>query len=320
VSRGTNSWSPMGFVIFGTEPLLPAKLEQHIVNALPNQELNIDSFEDYEDALDFCKENANVGVIIIHENSEPHKIEEVFSQLARPYKASGWPVIGCIVRNSNTLESITALKAMRTHPEIREYCSESDLENPHIAQVIFDKLWSEYVRLVEQDLIPTALQDSLAAVVATQQKVADKVFYDRISEILSQPLNLSWRDRFRLRWHYLIREVDRISPAVLTPHQALHKLVLLSSSSADLSKLSLLEITTAKAPLIDRVEAVCDKLVAAGGAENLDALLKEARTESKPGRPGLLRHLADQSNAILSIFDDTYQLAAQNSSARKISS
>ncbi len=307
MSRGTNSWAPIGFVIYGQEPLAPARIEQFIVNALPSQELNIDSFEEYDEALDYCKKNTNIGVIFIHENCGKNNVANVFAQLAKPYKASGWPVVGVIIRKDHDVESIAAVKAMRDCTDIVAYHSELDFEDVSTVLKIFDQLWTAYIHKIEDELIPIALQESLSAVIITQKVAEEKVFYDRISEVLAQPLNLSWRDRFRLRWHYLVHESQKINSAFLLPHAALRKLILNDSALDVLTQNTLLEIASSKELLVTRAIAVCEKLLNAARSGSLDALLKEARTEARPGRPGILRHLATQSNAIQSIYEDTYQ-------------
>ena len=314
MSRGTQSWKPMGFVVYGAEPLVPARIEQQIANAMPNQEVSIESFEEYEEALDHCKKMANIGVIFLHEKCGEHKIETVFKQLAKPYQASGWPVIGAVIRKSAGLDSISALKAIRSIPSIIGYYSEDDFNDPTRILEMFSELWDSYIEMVRQELIPSALEESFSALLDTTNSSEDKVFYDRISELLSQPLNLSWMERFQVRWHYLFNSDEKINPAVISPHKALKKIVLDNNDDLN-SAMSLMEIMNSKTSLAVRTITTTKKIVDAARNGTIENLLLEARTEARPGRPGLLRHLAAQSETILTIHQDTYHHGQQRKTA-----
>jgi hypothetical protein len=287
--------------------LIPARIEQQIIKVLPHQELNIDSFEAYEQALDYCKQTMNVGVIFIHENCGKQAINAVFDQLAKPGKASGWPVLGAAIRKHADIESISTLKAMRDCHSLVEYYSENDFEKPEQILNIFATLWDYYIKDVESSLIPEALQDSLRSIIATENPPEEKVFYSRISEVLTRQLNLSWQDLFSVKWHYLVNEAAKLAPAALAPHKALKKIVLSDQINKDAESQSLLEITSSKKNLSIRTIEVIEKVLAASRSGKLEQLIQEAKTEARPGRPGLLRTFALESNTILAIHSDTFE-------------
>jgi hypothetical protein len=307
MGKGTQAWQDVGFVVFGNEPLLPAKIEQQIAMAMPQFEVNVDSFEDYEEALDHCKRQASIGLIFVHEDCGQHKIESVFKNLARPCEATGWPVLGVVIRKSAEVDSIHALKAMKEQKSIIGYYSEKDFESASSINQIFETLWKSYIATLEEKLIPDALQYTLRSVVESNCPAEECVFIDRLNEVLTAPLNLSWKEAFQVRWSYLVDEAAKVNPSVLAPHQALQKLIKSNRIEKNLDAFTLLEITSSKDGLASRAVDVSKKILTAVRRSNLENLLQEARTESRPGRPGLLRTVAAQSNVILNIYHDTYQ-------------
>src|SRR3954463_2456567 len=56
---GKRSWEGQKILIFGREPLQPAFLQEQIASSVPFLETEIESFEVYEDALEYCKSERN---------------------------------------------------------------------------------------------------------------------------------------------------------------------------------------------------------------------------------------------------------------------
>jgi len=306
MSVGTQSWQDISFLVYADEPLLSIKIEQQIVAVNPNIEAQIDAFEVYEEALDYCKQKANVGVIFIHENCGQLDLINTYEQLSRVYKASGWPVIATVIRKANALESIQALKLMRKHPEVLFYVSEGDFENPEFIRSHFEDLWNSYTQLISENLIPSTLKDTFISAIQNRVSECEHVFYDRLSTVLTAPLNLTWKEGFQVRWHNLIHHTYNLKPELLKPHSALTKLVLDPNIDLNSQNQSILQITTNKKGLSTRTIELSKKVVNAANSQQLDQVLIEAKTENRPGRPGLLRTLANRAEQVKDIYLDTY--------------
>src|SRR5688500_10249290 len=137
------SWSGMNLVVFGSSPTIPMKIEQVLSQVSPTNEVRVESFENYEEALDYCKKQKSVGLIFILENCGPFLPKDVFEQLARPYRSRGLPAYGVLIHEKG--ESIFGLRTLRNNEDFLEYLPLNSLIDSKIATETMEKIWQNYI-------------------------------------------------------------------------------------------------------------------------------------------------------------------------------
>ncbi len=101
------AWTGLDLIAFGAKPLVPMQIEQAFASASPSNEIRFDSFEHYEDALNFCKTKKSVGFIFLLEDCGKLPFIDVFTQLSKAYESRGWPCYGVLLHNGvETIEGI----------------------------------------------------------------------------------------------------------------------------------------------------------------------------------------------------------------------
>jgi hypothetical protein len=109
---GKHSWEGIEILIFGEEPILPMKIERQIAAAAPYDEIRLESFESFEDALDYCNKSKKVGLFFfIGKNQSINYWSKLFDVLSLPYVSkTEWPALSVIIyENSVTDKSIKPL-------------------------------------------------------------------------------------------------------------------------------------------------------------------------------------------------------------------
>lgn len=291
------AWSGLGLLIYGKKPLLPMQLEEAIGAANPNNEIRIDSFEEYDDALDFCKTKQNVGFIFLLENCEKLSAHDVFLQLARTYETKGWPCFGVLIHEG--VETLSGLRIMQRCPELIDYIPSADILDTTKTANTVNNIWNSFIKAFEKNIIPTPLQDTLLSLAKTTATQESLHFMDRVSTLLSTNLNISWIDSIAIRWNPIVSIVENISKAALTPHNTFMQICQLASFDSKLKDIS--SITASTIPLCARVCAMATFLDENRKKGSLTEVLQTAGTLSKPGAPALIRHLVLARDKILEI-------------------
>jgi hypothetical protein len=271
------------------------KLEQALAAATPANECKIDSFENYADALDHCKESRSVGFFLVSENVGELPLADVFEQLARPYEAKGFPAFGALLHEAG--ESFIGHRLLQKSSRVIDYLpSSSLLERSNTGETI-DRLWNRFIDSFESSIIPLPLQQTLVSIARARLDDASRNFRDRVSQLLSANLNVSWLDSVALRWAPVVTAVQAMAPDALKPHSMLTQICAQLDASASTKNIE--ESIASKAPLASRVSRVCELLDQARMTGSLESELLRIGTQSKPGASALLRHLAAKRERIV---------------------
>lgn len=291
------AWAGISILVFGKSETIPMQIEQAIAEASPGNEIKVESFEDYSDALDHCKNKRDVGFIFLLENCGEMPTQSVFRELSKPYESNGWPCFGTLLFEKT--ETISGLRALQDCPNLLSYQSYSDvLDSKKTAESLND-LWIKFSAAFEKRIAPIALQETLISIATERVSLESIHFSDRVSTLLSGNLNVSWIETVALRWSPVLSYVREINESALKPHIALGEICNLARYNGDRS--SVVAIASAKQSLVSRISATVEFLNDKREKGVLVEELKLLGTLAKPGAPALLRHtvaLRDRINQI----------------------
>jgi hypothetical protein len=275
-------------------------LEQSITDLAPNLETKIESFEKYEDALDYCKDRKTVGLIFLLEDQSTPTIGDIFRNLGKSYSTSGWPAFGTLIYKE--CKTITGQSLLVQNRNILSYFGADEFKNAERCQSILADLWTGVVSRVEEQLLPPALQDTLVAIAESNSPSGSLLFQDRLLNLFSANLALSWKDVFALKWGTVIQRVNQVSPLVMSPHKAICSLTEAIFSIGSNAKFSVNMVTDNTISLPRRVHTLIEHLDTERSNGRLEAALDSLGRLSKPGAPALIRHLSKYRSQISS-FD-----------------
>jgi hypothetical protein len=297
------AWEGFRILVLGKTSLLPMQIEQSIASAHPDIEVQLSSFESYDQAFKFCKQEGNVGFFLITEDAADVPFNSAFKELAVHYEKNGFPAFGAILYHGEP--NAFSERLVSKTPQLLEYLPTSVLLNPNQVDMTMRQLWQSYVLSFEQKILPKPLQDSLNALAEDRLGVESFHFISRLTNNLSSELNLSWLENVALKWAYVLEAVEESAPAVLRPSPHLRSLLQLCKGP------SIGNITSdnlgSQIPLSKKVFALAKELDLARTQGKLGKILDGAASLAKPGAPKLLRHLQKHKNTIL-----TFELDAKN--------
>lgn len=296
MGRHEKAWSGLNIIIFGKKALLPMQLEQSIASVAPANEVNIDSFEDYDDALSFCKQKKTVGFILIVEDSGSLMSPSVvFSQFSKVYEARGWPCFGALIREGQ--ETFLGLRTMRSNPGLIDYIETDQLLNPTKTSATIDSLWKGFVQAFEENLIPVPLQQTLISIASSSLSEDSVFFVRRVAGLLTNNLNISWIEKVAIDWFSIVAAVEKNSNLALAPHSTLVQICNLARYTGQASDAMVLPSNS----LCARICAALTFINDMRQSGSLESELMKLGANSKPGSPALIRHIVSLREKIIEI-------------------
>ncbi len=291
------AWSGVNIMIFGQTPLLPMQIEQSIAAASPANEIKIDSFEDYKQAYDFCKNQKTVGLILIEENKDSVLSADTFKELAQHYESKGWPCFGVLVYTNE--KSMMGYLSMQKNRNLIAYISAKDFTEPSRVYNTLGEIWSQFVNAFESNVIPQKLQETLLSIVEPVVSHESFNFRSRLSTVLSQGMNVSWIEMVALRWRPVVEAVEKINSNAMKPNQALSQIV--AQALPDNVSSDMVATVKANTSLCKRISKLVEILDGARLNGSLANELANIGAIAKPGSPALLRQLSKSKDRIISI-------------------
>lgn len=292
------AWAGLNILVYGKTPMLPMQLEQAIASASPENEIRVDSFEEYDTALDFAKDSQSVGFIFILENCSELPVADVFKQLSKPYESKGWPCFGILLYEKT--ESIKGLRTMQECDNIIGYHSVESILNRAKTANTLNSIWEKFNASFQEKIIPIPLQQTLLSIAEAQINQVSMHFRDRVTTLLSSNLNISWVETVSMRWNPIINAIKSTKQGnAIDPHVTLVQICLLSDPLPETE--DFLGIANAKASLCSKVVTLTNLLDKKRSEGLLHAFLQQLGTISKPGAPALVRHTVNYRDRILAI-------------------
>ncbi len=306
----SKSWSGVKILVFGATPMIPMRIEQSLAVADPSNEVNVDSFEDYDQAYDFCKTQQNVGLIFMLENAGKAPPLGIFRQLAKPYEDSRGPCFSVLVHeNGETLQGHSSIRFSKG--KIIDYVSATALLNPVTAYPILTELWKKYIDSIQEFIAPEALTLAIHEIVEPILSSADRILIDRVANCLSQKLSVSWWEALAIRWESTLKALEQADPTLWKTLKSLQQLTQRATSDEAIKTSG--DLFQSKAALATRVASFIQLLIKHPKPEHF---LNEITSLSKPGAPGLIKQVtALAPNIMLFLKDrekyrDQYEVAA----------
>ena len=294
------AWAGINIVIYGKTPLLPMKMEQAIAMASPANEVRIDSFEDYDQAYDFCKSQKSVGLILILENSGEGLAADTFKQLGIHYESKGWPCFGTLFHENG--KSMLGHLSLQKNKNLLNYYSVEDILDPRRTFSTITEIWNSFVAAFENSIVPTKLQETLISLTEPVLAGESLHFQNRTSVLLSHDLNISWMESIALKWHPVISALKKTNDKALVPNGVLVQIADLAKTEGNAS--DIVSVTNSKESLCSRISTVVQLLDQARMQNNLRETLEAITPAARPGSPALLRRIAYSKERILAISED----------------
>lgn len=200
----TRAFDNIGLMILGAEPIQAMEIEQTMAEVMPAIEHQIFSFENYDQALDHCKEKKNVALIFIEEE-ESQLLKDKIINLQSIYQASGLPCGVILYHQENP--TFSGMRLMRDNKSILAQLKASELlENNKLIHHL-KEIWTLYIECVQNHLIDKNAEVMLREVVHQNNRSEILNFKEKICRILGEGLNLTWQESLSLNIHFLIDEV-----------------------------------------------------------------------------------------------------------------
>ncbi len=294
------AWAGINIVIYGKTPLLPMQLEQAIAQASPANEVRIDSFEDYDQAYDFCKAQKNIGFIFVCENAGEVLAADVFKQLGTHYESKGWPCFGVLLHEKE--KTMMGYLSLQKNKNLIAYNSTQDLLDANKTYDTISEVWRAFVSNFESSVMPEKLQETLLSLAEPSLSADSYNFQNRISVLLTQNLNISWLEAVALKWQPVVTTLKKVNKKALVPNVAL---VQIAEMAAPHEKVKdLFNVINLKTNLSNRLATVIYLLDVARIENKLPEVLSRLKSQSRPGAPALLRHLVSAQENVLAIASD----------------
>ena len=294
MSMHTRAFGEMHFLIYGQDPLVPMKLEQTFAQARPADEIRFDSFENYDQAYDFAKENKNVGLVFMLENCGEMEINSVFKQLSKQSDNQD-TCFGVLIHNGQ--ESFKGLRAMKDNDHLIAYYDVNDLLDLDKAPLLLQEIWDKYQESFEKQVIPTALAQTYRSMALLHLDEDNLQFRQRLCGLLSSEMNLSWKEGFLLKWHPILEILEKDESNVLLANTSLTELYQAIKPQPEMLEIS--KIANSEISIGVKVAAATTLIGKAAQDNQLDKYLTSVLSDVTPRSKALLRIMKRHQQRIL---------------------
>jgi hypothetical protein len=309
MSLHSHAWQGIRIVILGKEPLLPMKIEQSISSLSPFSEVILSSFENYDDAFKFCKNNGDVGFLILSENCGDAPFQSVFRELAKPYEIHGLPCFAVILSNG-TSNPYSALAVGKT-PKLIDYIPYTDLIDPTKVATTFESLWVKYTLAFENLVLPSPLQQLFISQAEAILGIAVLHFQMRLLTNISAASNISWIESVALKWHPVLTAIEKSTKTLLEKQETLKTLMDITRV-VESGEIDIAAVIRSNAALTNKIVHLSNHLSQHMISGTLEKEIERLALLSKPGAPFLIRHVHKFKDQILAIEKDSTSLKVLN--------
>lgn len=291
------AWDGLRIVIYARTPGKAMNFEQELAGALPNLEAQIDSYENYEDALDFCKDTKNAAFFLCFEDQRSPAMEEIFRNLVKPYESSGWPGFAVLIHEG--VETIAGLKTVSKNKKFIGYKSIHDFSTHEGIIESFSEFWNDFSQMTSTTFVSQDLENTLMSMSAQYLPSGNLLFHNQALTLLSANLAISWKDALVLKWYPTIRVLKDKLPEILSNHDTFSKIVLGSAPTQTTSSSIVERLNDQNIPLQMRfLELLCE-MNRQRNLGTLEGFLNEMSKFGVPGGPAIFRHLSKRRDEIL---------------------
>jgi hypothetical protein len=282
------------------------KIEQTIAAAFPAMEVQLNSFEEYEEAFQFCKDERDVGFFLISESVSTAPFLSVFRELADLHQGSLTPAFGAIF-HENEPQAYSA-KLVGKNDTLVDYIPVTDLLDPKKVSFTINSLWASLVEAYQKTVFSKDLQASILSVAESEIGVDAVHFLTRVAANLTSDLNVTWTESIAANWGSILALVSARQPALLKPHERLLAIIDSCGIESSMDETNLVSMLGSKESLIRKTVALAGFLEKSRSEGKLVDSLRSLASRGKPGAPKLIRHVAKNSERILEMASDAQSL------------
>lgn len=298
MSMHTRAFGEMNILIYGQDAMTPMKLEQTFAQARPADEIRFDSFEDYDQAYDFAKENKNVGLVFLLENCGEMDLNSVFKQFSKLGDHQD-TCFGVLIHNGD--ETFKGLRAMKDNDQLIAYYDVNDLLDADKAPFLLKEIWEKYQEAFEKQVIPSALAQTYRSMALMHVNEEELNFRQRLCTLLTGEMNVSWKEGFLLKWHPVLEVLEKDEGKVLSANKTLMSFY--SAIKPDSSMVDVTSVANAEIGVAQKVAAATTILGKKG--EGLETYLNETLTNVSPRSKALLRTMKRHQARIVEFAQTT---------------
>jgi hypothetical protein len=291
----TKAFGEMSILIYGQDPMVPMKLEQSFAKVRPSDEVNIDSFEDYNQCYDFAKEKKNIGLVFLLENCGDLTLNSVFDQFVRTQEES-LVTFGIIVHNGT--ETFKGLRALKSHDKFISYYSVEELLDETKAHYIMQEIWQKYQEEYEKILISAPLAQTYRSMALHFTSPEEIHFKDRVCTMLTSQMNVSWLENMVLKWYPVLSTLEKHEPHLLTTNENLYSLY--KSMKTDQTHTCIETIANHEMPITHKITNATDLLYTKAHSKELHEYLKTTMEKVSPRSKAMLRILKKSQDQVIS--------------------
>jgi len=295
MGRHQKAWEGISLLVYGNDPMEPMKIEQALAEATPANEWKLESYEDYDDALNFCKKTMNVGFIFLLENKLEINPADIFRELSKPYQKKGWPTMGVLIHSGK--ETFQGIRTWSENEHILKYVSKDKFSNPTETSSTLDSIWESYCSVFNKTYMPEKLSESILS--GFHNDKDSYVFELRCLNLLSQNINISWLDLTAIKWRLLIDPVYGKKEKFLEPHQFIEEVA--STCTTSNAKFSFESIKEKNIPIVEKLYMTVKEISDAYRNNQLESKIDEISSKARPGSPALFRHIKNSKNILMEI-------------------
>lgn len=193
-----DAWSAVDILVLGGTATRPMNIEQQLADAEPSIEVQLHSFENYNDAFDECKSIGRVGMIFICDDLGL-PVGDIVDNLLEPYQtATGFSGGAVVLYDKDHAPSVNS--TIKSSQNILDFYKIDDLMNSAKTRAILGDVWRAYITHASNQIFPTSVKNLVQDYFF--EKLGDSTgleFQGRLINLLSPKLNLSWLDLITLR-------------------------------------------------------------------------------------------------------------------------
>ena len=295
----SKAWDDINILVFGDIPGLPMRIEQLIVGRVPSLDTQIESFEKYDDAYNFCKENKNTGLIFMIDNGEL-LIYDIIKQLSTHFE-SIMPICPCVLLTDDH-PSFSAMRAMKECENIIDIQKYKDFENTATLDVVLVEIWNKYVNVMSNKIWGgESLQDLVINEAMIALGLDNYGFCRKVLTMLSSGVNLSWFEKIKSDWSLFLKKCPNINSFTIA-NPAIKALI---NENFSLSLNSIDSFMKSDKKLSVKIEFAIEFLLEAKRNNNLVSTLQEIGISTKLSSPTLLRIIKQNQAFILNLARET---------------
>jgi len=189
-------WDDIQIVIYGKSALIPMKIKDSISSFSEEIGSQVYSFEDYEDAYDFCKASKNVGLVFILENCGDLEFSDILNNLSNIFSVNGMPAYGVLIRE-NDINSKSLMEIIK-NKNIIDYVNVNDFINPNLTFSTMEKIWMNFSTKRKNYYLPEKVEETFYELIKITGTFSKVSCLNQIQNILMAQSNLSWEDYISL--------------------------------------------------------------------------------------------------------------------------